>query len=722
MPGPPTPPGSPESPTTEPTLQSLAWPGDGRLMLRLPGGLWVDEAPVTHADYARFVAATGHAAPRGWCDAEPPAGRELHPVVDVDIEDARAYARWANKRLPLQREWMRAVHAVDFVEHLDGGRVWEWTGSPYREGHVVRGGPYRNRPTARGAAPHRSWEDTGALDLGFRCVADDSLCTLDLSPPRSVDDDDDVIVDAGVDGIVTTPRGVAVVGDGVVVHVDVADLELVVRAPGLRRRLGLTSAGVLLAVQLAVRLCGQRLSEHAILLAIDEAVRRHALRVRPELAGVEEVLPGRGFEVVSPLLWSRGVVLRPHVVKDVLGLRPAGIALEMLDRREDGDDTSPEYAALLAETFANWRRLYRHPESTVRSVNRTLARYGDDATATGLWGLRGLALKAPVTSLQHLEVLGHLALVTHDDQELALLRDVVERATAAELGEALVLVGEGEVVIPQGWQTPAGQLAEILLCVSISDMRDMLQRRPRFRELLAEALHALRHVLRLRTVVAEPPIPPPSAIGVRFLATVAEIAEEGVRMDHCVATRAPRALAGQSYLFHIDHDGESATAEVLATGQLAEVRGPGNRNNGACRRACQILRPWGCLVALFHPNAPAFVVPADAASTSPDVRLLRSAPELARATLDLLPGTVDAGNALVAFALDLVIDAAAGRCLVGFGEAQGLCRLSLDGALDTCSAKLTQPVDAAEDLDLRDDANDDDDIDYDLWEYGGFQR
>jgi hypothetical protein len=334
----------------------------------------------------------------------------------------------------------------------------------------------------------------------------------------------------------------------------------------------------------------------------------------------------------------------------------------MLDAREDSDDTSPEYAALLAESVVQWSVLYMHPESTQRSVNRTLALFGDDATPTALWGLRGLALRAPIASLQHLEVLGHLASVIEDAASLQLLRDIVERASESELGEALLLIDEGEVLTHRAWQTPAGLLADILSAVSVHVLRLQLGRRPRFRELLEEALHTLRHVLRLRTLVVEPPIPPPAVPGLRFLATVAEIADEGVHMDHCVATRAPRALAGQSYLFHLDHDGEAATAEVLASGAVAEVRGPRNTLNGACRQARRILRPWGRLVGVLQrATTTPWVGTDDAAPTPSGFRLLRTPRTLVEATLALLPGTDDHGAALALFVDELADAMAAGR-------------------------------------------------------------
>jgi hypothetical protein len=77
----------------------------------------LDRFEVTNAQFEEFLQATGHAWPNGDPRTWNLALRTLrrreeseHPVVCVTLKDAHAYARWAGKRLPSFREWVRAAN------------------------------------------------------------------------------------------------------------------------------------------------------------------------------------------------------------------------------------------------------------------------------------------------------------------------------------------------------------------------------------------------------------------------------------------------------------------------------------------------------------------------------------------------------------------------------------------------------------------------------------
>lgn len=72
----------------------------------LPGqGLWLSERPVPVAAYARYLEASGEAAPPCWAQL---ATRPEVAMVHVTWAEARAFTAWAGGRLPLVHE-LRAV-------------------------------------------------------------------------------------------------------------------------------------------------------------------------------------------------------------------------------------------------------------------------------------------------------------------------------------------------------------------------------------------------------------------------------------------------------------------------------------------------------------------------------------------------------------------------------------------------------------------------------------
>lgn len=85
----------------------------------------IDRYPVTNEEYLEFMQATkyqptdDHNFLRDWQSGKPPKGWDNKPVTWVSIEDARAYAHWAGKRLPREWEWQYAAQGSD-------GRLFPW--------------------------------------------------------------------------------------------------------------------------------------------------------------------------------------------------------------------------------------------------------------------------------------------------------------------------------------------------------------------------------------------------------------------------------------------------------------------------------------------------------------------------------------------------------------------------------------------------------------------
>ncbi len=193
---------------------------------------YIDKYPVTNAEFKKFLDAT-HYHPRDdhnflydWKDGTYPKGWGNKPVTWVSLEDARAYARWAGKRLPHEWEWQYAAQGVDerlypwgnrwdpaAVPAPDKGRtligpadvdarpkgaspfgvmdmignVWQWTDEyidPHTRAAILRGGSYYQPQGSRWYFPNAYRLDehgkyllmAPSIDragtLGFRCVRD----------------------------------------------------------------------------------------------------------------------------------------------------------------------------------------------------------------------------------------------------------------------------------------------------------------------------------------------------------------------------------------------------------------------------------------------------------------------------------------------------------------------------------------------------------------------
>jgi len=140
----------------------------------------IDEAQVTNAEYERFLRATGYRPThtdnflKHWRKGQTPAELAEHPVVYVDLDDARAYARWAGKRLPTEEEWHLAAQGTD-------GRTWPW-GNDFDPRRCNPGGrtvPVRSFP--QGRSPYGCYNMSGnvwELTESFRSDGHTRFCII----------------------------------------------------------------------------------------------------------------------------------------------------------------------------------------------------------------------------------------------------------------------------------------------------------------------------------------------------------------------------------------------------------------------------------------------------------------------------------------------------------------------------------------------------------------
>jgi iron(II)-dependent oxidoreductase len=119
---------------------------------------FMDQYPVSNAQFKTFLDATKYHPKddlnflKDWKNGTYADGSANKPVTWVSLEDARAYAAWAGKRLPHEWEWQYAAQGTD-------GRLYPWGNdwnanavpSPQR-GRALRG-PDESAAHAPGASP-----------------------------------------------------------------------------------------------------------------------------------------------------------------------------------------------------------------------------------------------------------------------------------------------------------------------------------------------------------------------------------------------------------------------------------------------------------------------------------------------------------------------------------------------------------------------------------------
>lgn len=124
----------------------------------------IDRLPVTNAEFKRFVDAAhyrpadDHNFLKDWRNGTFQEGWAERPVTWISVEDARAYARWAGKRLPHEWEWQLAAQGKD-GRLYPWGNTWDAAAVPPPDTSRTRRPPTESGAFPRGASPY------GVLDM-----------------------------------------------------------------------------------------------------------------------------------------------------------------------------------------------------------------------------------------------------------------------------------------------------------------------------------------------------------------------------------------------------------------------------------------------------------------------------------------------------------------------------------------------------------------------------
>lgn len=398
-------------------------------------------------------------------------------------------------------------------------------------------------------------------------------------------------------GIRVTMRGWCMA----VVDTSQGTIEISARQGG-QRSFAASHAGLDAAVTTLENICAftQRTSVQASVAAtpdfrtaLVESLRLKATQWETEIASVEAAVAA---EEPTPLVFSRGLLRARCFIKDVFRFRAAAIAAAHIEKlvaahlRERVDVVDA-----LGAKLDNWRALFAPHGRVTRALNKTITDLSEDASVSGddLWALAGVRLERPVQSLLHLKVLAerartsgghrheHLSMIQQADSDelLELRKRVAEALEMDELSEAEENHLLAEAIAGGGARERNERLGQLV-------QRSIVEAMP-----LRQAGIDSRSGLKATSVTAEPPIPPPA--GAVHLRTAAEIVREGQAMHHCVGTHAASAVAGQTYVFHIEMDGEPITVEVDVLGYVIDAAGRCNAKSLAVQRARVLFEKWG---------------------------------------------------------------------------------------------------------------------------------
>jgi hypothetical protein len=283
-----------------------------------------------------------------------------------------------------------------------------------------------------------------------------------------------------------------------------------------------------------------------------------------------------------------------YLIQDVLKYRAAGISV-LWSYIFDEDD---------------WMLKYSCNRTKYTSLNKTLMNLPGNIPAHLLFnGLHNFYLPEPATT--RIRLLAYLMLCGEGRADIE-NRQVILKSSDDDIRTAIRLIWEqfpnkntGKFISAQGIMSALGLMRDYVGSWNNIDIIGLAKRSIEYhrnenlrRELQRQqwerqALVRKEEMERIKEAsTTKPRLKLPDDEHIKFLDSFKEVVKEGELMHHCIGSYAEKAVRGDSYLFHVDYDGDKASVEVSPKGYVQQAYGPHNIKNKATDYGFRELNKW----------------------------------------------------------------------------------------------------------------------------------
>lgn len=358
-----------------------------------------------------------------------------------------------------------------------------------------------------------------------------------------------------------------------------------------------------------------RQTARAIGRRIHKQWQRLLARVDPEvLATHKAVFVASGMNPESDFVFKPAIYGSSHIASDIQKYRACAMLastnpdrlyrhyvaerLSTVDSNFDrfklhrkAIDLAPE---ALIQNWDSWPVLYSDTSRPYTSLLRTLFNVPGGIPPDSLTNLSMVHLTRPITNRRELLLVLNTPNCLHPE----LITSIFQQATTAQIKTAIRrLSAHLRLDLSPNKSMDIGRLARFVADYPephSGNLMGLLDKSIAWhRHAQARERESLLTKYEGSTRLAQPPVALPPQPEIRLIATVDDIRQESIEMNHCVATYADEAISGECYLFHVDYRGEQATIQLDPDGEIVQASGPRNGHNLAVRWGKRQLKRWG---------------------------------------------------------------------------------------------------------------------------------